>query len=191
MEVRIESLREHGRARGNAALAALLRTVAAVYMQEWGWHYSRERDIDSVDAMVDDLRANHLDRTWVALCVRDAPGQQQRPEFVGTVAVLDEDLASHRHLRPWVASLYVAPRWRRRGIGRQLADAAVRLATGTALFSPPPRRVYLWCYTERERRMYTRWGFEDFGPSRTDAADEECGAECAAVHVMTMAPSSQ
>ena len=117
--------------------------IADVYMAEWAWHYAEEWDIRTAAEMIDDLRANYMDCTYVATLPDGS--------FVGTVALLDSDLKSHTHLAPWVTCLYVVPGMRRRGLGRFMVDFACEKAGTTC---------YLWCYTDAERETYYRWGFE-------------------------------
>ena len=42
--------------------------------------------------------------------------------------LIDNDLDSHAHLTPWLASLYVDPAFRNKGIGKQLIAAAENAA---------------------------------------------------------------
>ncbi len=88
--------------------------------------------------MVAHMRSRHVRNTFVALTAQGG--------IVGTVALLEEDL------RPWVACRWVAPQHRRKGVGRRLVDHATDKTDGST--------CHLWCYAERERDMYARWGFE-------------------------------
>ncbi|MCP5781392.1 GNAT family N-acetyltransferase, partial [Klebsiella pneumoniae] len=64
-----------------------------------------------------------------------APGSRQKA-FValvsgfpsGLVLLIDNDLDSHAHLTPWLASLYVDPAFRNKGVGKQLIAAAENAA---------------------------------------------------------------
>jgi GNAT superfamily N-acetyltransferase len=47
---------------------------------------------------------------------------------IGTVALLEESITTHRHLQPWVAGLHVDPAFRHRGVGMSLVQAAVERA---------------------------------------------------------------
>lgn len=57
----------------------------------------------------------------------------------GSVFLVDKDLETHTHLRPWLAGLFVLPEFRQLGIGKQLTTAAT--AQGTKLGY---RSVYLY-----------------------------------------------
>jgi predicted N-acetyltransferase YhbS len=68
-------------------------------------------------------------------------------EPVGSVSVVEKDLPGWEHLTPWLASLYVRPDRRDRGIGKQLVSYAVMEARrmGFAelyLFTPGQRKFY-------------------------------------------------
>ena len=65
------------------------------------------------------LNRDRVPLTLVAL-VGDTP--------VGTVSLLDRSIASHEHLHPWVASLYVAEHWRHAGLATRLVDGAAAAA---------------------------------------------------------------
>jgi predicted N-acetyltransferase YhbS len=46
----------------------------------------------------------------------------------GLVLLIDNDLESHPHLKPWLASLFVAPEMRGKGIGTALIRAVENAA---------------------------------------------------------------
>lgn len=119
---------------------ALVPKIAVVYLQEWGWHYRDEWGITTLEEMIKDLVDNYLDDTLVLL--------QGDGNWIGTVALLQEDSKSHTHMGPWVTCLYVKPAFRRMGYGRMLVNTV-----------SCDKDTYLWCYTEREKELYMRWGF--------------------------------
>lgn len=64
-------------------------------------------------------------------------------EPAGFVLLVDCDLSSHAHLKPWLASLYVAPAFRNRGIGRRLVASVEEIARDRGdnevfLYTPTP-----------------------------------------------------
>ena len=87
----------------DACPPGVLEAVAAVYLQEWGWHYATEWDVEGMDAMVEDLRRDEYVSNTYAVFSRDPT--RDAPELLGTVALLACDLKSHSHLRPWVTCL--------------------------------------------------------------------------------------
>jgi GNAT superfamily N-acetyltransferase len=107
-------------------------TVQRWFMQEWPSYYD-----SNGRAALDVLaysRAEGVPRGFVAI-VNGMPG--------GFAALKAESFPSHPHLGPWAGAAYVAPEFRRRGIGAALlaaveAEAAIQghglvyCATGTS-----------------------------------------------------------
>ena len=80
--------------------------------------------------------------------------------LVGTVSLLDRSVASHEHLHPWVASLYVAEPWRHAGLATRLVDAAA--ATARRLGLPA---LYIGV-AAAARPHYERHGWQCLGEGR-------------------------
>lgn len=74
--------------------------------------------------------------------------------LIGSVSVLDEDASEFRDLSPWLASLYVAPPARGRGLGAQLVHAAVAYARDQGV----PR---LYLFTPEHAAFYARLGWRE------------------------------
>lgn len=72
--------------------------------------------------------------------------------LAGSSAVVECDMVDRMQLSPWLASVFVAPEFRRRGIGAALVKHVVE-ATRQAGFS----RMYL--YTPDEERFYQALGW--------------------------------
>jgi N-acetylglutamate synthase-like GNAT family acetyltransferase len=70
----------------------------------------------------------------------------------GSISLLAEDMDTHPELTPWLASLYVAPEMRRRGIGAALVRRLV--AEARPLGIP---KFYL--YTPSEEKFYAGLGW--------------------------------
>ena len=67
----------------------------------------------------------------------------------GMVGLDASDMADRPHLGPWLASLYVVPEHRGRGVASALVDHVLSRTPGT---------LYLWCYPALVR-FYERKGF--------------------------------
>jgi GNAT superfamily N-acetyltransferase len=76
--------------------------------------------------------------------------------LVGSVSVLDEDASQFRDLSPWLASLYVAPTARGRGLGARLVRAALDVARDQGV----PR---LYLFTPDRASFYERLGWTVLG----------------------------
>jgi len=72
--------------------------------------------------------------------------------LVGSVSLVWEDLPGWEHLRPWLASLYVRPASRGRGVARRLVAAVTEHARLSGL-----ERLYL--YTEGQAELYRGLGW--------------------------------
>jgi GNAT superfamily N-acetyltransferase len=80
---------------------------------------------------------------------------QSEGHLLGTVSLDTSDLAPFDYLSPWLASLYVVPSARGRGIGHALVRHAQQFATSHA-FCP----IYLW--TPGSTRLYESCGWRVF-----------------------------
>ncbi|MCL7997052.1 GNAT family N-acetyltransferase [Brucella sp. 21LCYQ03] len=75
-------------------------------------------------------------------------------ELAGFVLLIHNDLESHPHLKPWVASLLVAPEFRGRGVAKALM-ASIETAAHELGYS----EAYL--YTDKPD-LYRKIGWSDF-----------------------------
>lgn len=115
--------------------------IATIYVEEWGWHFREEWNITTHEDMIKDIADNFLEDVCLFF---------SNKQFIGTYAILDSDLKSHLHLCPWFTCLYVMPEYRNRGYGSYMIETAKK--------NNP--ELYLWCYTEKERDLYSKSGFK-------------------------------
>jgi len=122
---------------------ALLPVVALWHHDEWA--YIRPGDT--------------LERRQKRLAVEC--GRQEIPTTVvalkngaalGSISLLADDMDSHPHLTPWLASLYVPKEHRRQGIGAALVRRIIEEAKSLRV----PR---LYLYTPSEERFYRGLGW--------------------------------
>lgn len=117
--VQIESLAGHHH------LAPLL---GAWHHSEWGHLYPSE--VWNAEIATAEFEAMALstsaDRTWIAF-----DGETRRAEDVlGSVSLMaSDDLAGYEHVTPWLASMFVAPAARGRGVASALGDHLLAAAT--------------------------------------------------------------
>jgi GNAT superfamily N-acetyltransferase len=126
-------------------------TLAAWHHAQWGhlyshWTYEVCRDELAGHA----ARADGLPTTLVAL---------EGAELLGSVSLVFEDAPElQEHGSPWLASLYVTPPARGRGLGTALARAAVARAAAEGIGE-------LFLFTPEHRAFYARLGWS--GIART------------------------
>lgn len=80
--------------------------------------------------------------------------------LAGTVSLLDRSVASHEHLHPWVASLYVAGPWRHAGLATRLVEGAAAAAQRLGLPA-----LYIGV-SAAARAHYERHGWQHLGTGR-------------------------
>lgn len=125
-----------------------LRVVADWLYREWG-----ARRPGNTLAATRDRLATHCQRDALPLTVIALDG----PTCVGCASLRLTDLAGREDLGPWLASVYVVPERRRRGIGarvvREAEAAARRIGLSTLyLFTPDRQSFYQrlgWVECER------------------------------------------
>jgi hypothetical protein len=141
--VRLEYLARHPQA---------IATLAAWHHAEWqhlipGW---------SLEETAAELASHTGDRALPTTIVALAGD-----EVVGSASLLREDMPGTEAWSPWLASVYVAPAWRDKGIGRLLVERAVADATAEGveilhLFTTEAERWYLdqgWALRERRSHL--------------------------------------
>ena len=122
--------------------------LAQWLFQEWG---SILRD-ETLEARIGKLMA-HLNRDKLPIAwVAHANGQ-----LLGTAALRVHDLEGREDLTPWLGGVFVASRFRRRGIGARLC----RTVEDKAL-SRKAQTLYL--FTLDKQAWYSRLGWTTFSP---------------------------
>ncbi len=73
-------------------------------------------------------------------------------ELVGSVAIVEHDMDTKMDLSPWMASLFVSPKYRKAGIGSSLVNHIVAEARASGL-----KRLYL--FTPTQEKLYRKLGW--------------------------------
>jgi predicted N-acetyltransferase YhbS len=133
--MRIDYLADH------LDLAPLL---AARHYQEWAALLA-EWSLNEAQA---DLQSHtgrrQIPTTFVAI-------EQER--LLGSASLLAKDLEGWEHLSPWLASVYVLPEFRGRGLGRQLVTHAVEEARTLGVAT-------MYLFTAGQAAFYERLGWQ-------------------------------
>ena len=120
----------------------LVPWVAAEHFREWGAGHPGA----TLERWVMDRAGTFADRIpWTLVAL-----QGETP--VGTAGLVHCDMDTHPELTPWLSGVYVAPAWRRRGIGTILVQAAEAKAKEW-------RMTEIYLYTEHAAALYQRLGW--------------------------------
>lgn len=125
----------------------LVPRISEIYIKEWRDHYISEYDISTLDEMEVDIRNNFMSDIFVATDLDNG-------DLIGTIALYEEDLKTHKHLSPWISCLYIEPWYRSNGYAKRLVEYILKIAIHKGLDS-----VYLWCYDRSLQKAYERMGF--------------------------------
>ncbi|MDT8895224.1 GNAT family N-acetyltransferase [Halomonas sp. I1] len=120
-------------------------TLAGWTHAEWG-HLNPGRDLA---ATIGHLRAD-CGSAGVPSVFAAMDGE--RP--VGMASLVVDDMSDRRELTPWLASVYVLPEWRGRGIASRLVRRVEEEARDHGV-----ERFYL--YTPDQQALYRRLGWQD------------------------------
>lgn len=134
MRLRIEDLRLRPES---------IPTLAEWHHAEWSFLH---RD-DSVERRIGELEQHLSEDGLPSTFVASADG-----EIAGSASLVAADLPERPELTPWLASVYVAAPFRRRGIGGALSE---RVAEKAARLGYPS--IYLFTWTAE--RLYARLGW--------------------------------
>lgn len=115
-----------------------LPTLAEWHHREWAYLNPGRSLEQRIADMQEHLHETLVPSTWVAV-VDSTPA--------GSASLLHADMDTHPELTPWLASVYVAPDFRRRGIASQLVQQVMTQAQqhGIAtlyLFTPDQALLY-------------------------------------------------
>ena len=131
----------------------LAPVLAAAHAREWGHLYAQwDKEVALADFQSETAKSA-IPTTWVIHDRADTP--------MGSISLVMDDLPGHPGLNPWLASLYVFPEFRGRGLGKLL----VRQALGFVRQQKYPR-VYL--FTEDQVPFFSNFGFAIHGPAQAN-----------------------
>lgn len=86
-------------------------------------------------------------------------------DCVGTISIFENDLKSQNELKPWLASLYVAPNYRGKHIAEKLINQVIAIVSGLGF-----RTLYL--RTEHASDYYKKLGWEFLYKTRDEKGQE-------------------
>ena len=142
-----------------------LPQLAAWHQAQWSYLNPGESLHARIARMQAYLNADFIPSTFVA--VMDG-------QLLGSAAIVAHDMDTRPELGPWLASVYVAPAYRRRGIARALIEYVIAQARQHGI-----DRLYL--FTPDQTEYYARLGWSVV--EKTDYRASE-------ITIMTMATQS-
>lgn len=89
---------------------------------------------------------------------------------VGSASLVKCDLDSHRHLEPWLASLFVATTYRNLGIGRRLIQEIEAIVASQGY-----QQLYLYTWTRTE--YYRKLGWTVIDTARPECFPKSVGMQ--------------
>lgn len=122
----------------------VIPTLAHWFYEEWAYLHP-DRTLDDVERLITE-RAN---KTQIPIALVAFDGN----ELLGTVCLKMHDMETRLDLTPWLAGLYVARPWRRRGVGTALVKAIEKKASELTV-----QKLYL--YTPESEGFYAHLGWQ-------------------------------
>jgi predicted N-acetyltransferase YhbS len=120
-----------------------LTVLAGWHHGEWGRLHPGDTVGKRAERMKAHLGKGQVPTTFVALA-------EGKP--VGSASLVDYDMEGREDLTPWLASVYVVPEYRRRGVGSALVERVVEEARGLDIGT-------LYLFTWDQERLYARLGW--------------------------------
>lgn len=125
-------------------------TLAGWIHAAWG-HLEPGGTLERTRArFADDCGAGGVPSVFVALARDESGGEMP----VGTASLVVDDMSVRRELTPWLASVFVLPEWRGRGIASRLVQRVELEARDHGI-----ERFYL--FTPDQQPLYRRLGWRD------------------------------
>lgn len=119
-----------------------LETLANWHHEQWSYLNPEKTLAERIDRMQSHLMPDFIPTTFVAV------GQ----ELFGSASIIECDMNTRKELSPWLASVYVAPEFRKQGIGSRLVLHAMEQAKNNKI-----KTLYL--YTPDRDAFYARLGW--------------------------------
>ena len=119
-----------------------LETLATWHQQEWSYLNPGQTLSDRIVKMQKYLNTDFVPSTYIAI----------DEHLLGSAAIVAHDMDDRPELSPWLASVFVTPEHRRKGIGAQLVKHVVAQASQHGL-----RDLFL--YTPDQMKFYEKLGW--------------------------------
>lgn len=115
------------------------------------WHHQQWRALNPGDTL--ERRIERMQAYLDAALIPSTFIYKRDQRLAGSAAIIACDMDCHPELGPWLASVYVAPAWRRQGIASQLVNHVMQQARAAGL-------SHLYLFTPDQRDFYQRLGWQ-------------------------------
>ncbi|MFM8653950.1 MAG: GNAT family N-acetyltransferase [Verrucomicrobiota bacterium] len=127
--------------------------LASAHAQEWGHLYKNwNRELALADFEMEKAGSD-LPTTWVI--------HQPSGPPMGSISLVKDDLPGYPTLNPWLASLYVFPEFRGRGLGKLLVQQAMD-------FLRRQKYPHAYLFTEDQVPFFSKFGFSIHAPAQAN-----------------------
>lgn len=120
-----------------------LEQLAEWHHREWAYLNPGQSLADRIEEMSAHLHAEIIPGTFIA---------KEGHELVGSAALLESDMDIHKDLSPWLASVFVSPNHRGKGVGASLVKHLMAVAKESGIGE-------LYLFTPSKESFYKRLGW--------------------------------
>ena len=121
-----------------------LETLAKWHHQQWGYMNPDNTLENRIAGMRNSLSADAVPQIHIAL---------EDGHVLGSAAIVEHDMSTHKEWSPWLASVFVNPDFRQKGIGGKLVQSIMNYAKEQGF-----DKIYL--FTPDKRAFYERLGWQ-------------------------------
>lgn len=125
--------------------------LAAWHHEQWSYLNPGKTLEHRIEKMRDHLEPAPLPRTFVAVAAHGLP--------MGSASLVAHDMDTHPELTPWLASVFVAPIHRQKGIGAALVRAVMEAAREAGIAT-------LYLFTPDQEAFYRALGWRTLSQER-------------------------
>lgn len=115
------------------------------------WHHAEWAHLNPGDTV--EARISRMQKLLAKEQVPTAFVALQGETLLGSASLIDNDMDTRKDLWPWLASVYVAPEFRDRGVGSALVQRVVDEARGLGVET-------LYLFTPDRESLYARIGWK-------------------------------
>ncbi len=119
-----------------------LKTLAQWHHAQWSYLNPNKTFARRIEKMKSHLTPQFVPATFIAV----------DNELLGSAAIIEHDMDTRMELTPWLASVYVAPEFRKQGIGSKLVLHAMEKAKDNNIDT-------LYLFTPDREAFYARLGW--------------------------------